>query len=100
MRRSRKGARWLSCRHRSSRRWVWEARWRRPRSVERNRSKEMNSRPPARIATLLALVLTADLTGVAQTPAWQDPSGHQAQFVTVEKDVRLEVLDWGGTGRA
>ena len=22
------------------------------------------------------------------------------QFITVENDVRLEVLDWGGTGRA
>ncbi|HTM12576.1 MAG TPA: alpha/beta hydrolase [Bryobacteraceae bacterium] len=47
----------------------------------------------------LALVLLAHATGVAQTHAWQDPSGHQVQFVTVEKDVRLEVLDWGGTGR-
>jgi non-heme chloroperoxidase len=28
-----------------------------------------------------------------------DTSPHKAQFVTVEKDVRLEVLDWGGTGR-
>jgi len=48
----------------------------------------------------LALVLLAHATGVAQTHAWQDPSGHQVQFVTVEKDVRLEVLDWGGTGRS
>ena len=43
---------------------------------------------------LLTLALLADPTGVAQTPAWQDPSKHQVQFVTVEKDVRLEVLDW------
>ena len=28
-----------------------------------------------------------------------DTSAHSVQFVTVEKDVRLEVLDWGGTGR-
>lgn len=32
--------------------------------------------------------------------AWHDPSPHQVQFVTVEPGVRLEVLDWGGTGRA
>jgi non-heme chloroperoxidase len=32
--------------------------------------------------------------------AWKDPSPHSAQFVTVEKDVKLEVLDWGGSGRA
>jgi pimeloyl-ACP methyl ester carboxylesterase len=28
-----------------------------------------------------------------------DSSPHTAQFVTVDKDVNLEVLDWGGTGR-
>ena len=32
-------------------------------------------------------------------PTWHDPSPHKVQFVTVERDVRLEVLDWGGTGR-
>ncbi|WP_334267712.1 alpha/beta fold hydrolase [Edaphobacter sp. HDX4] len=32
--------------------------------------------------------------------AWKiDASPHTVQFVTVEKDVKLEVLDWGGTGR-
>jgi non-heme chloroperoxidase len=31
---------------------------------------------------------------------WQrDPTAHSIQFVTVDKDVKLEVLDWGGTGR-
>src|SRR5271163_1487573 len=30
---------------------------------------------------------------------WQDPSKHEVQFVTVDDNVRLEVLDWGGTGR-
>jgi pimeloyl-ACP methyl ester carboxylesterase len=28
-----------------------------------------------------------------------DSSPHTVQFVTVDKDVKLEVLDWGGTGR-
>lgn len=32
--------------------------------------------------------------------AWVDPSPHRVQFVSVEKDVRLEVLDWGGSGQA
>ncbi len=33
--------------------------------------------------------------------AWQiDPSTHKVQFITVEKSVKLEVLDWGGSGRA
>ena len=30
---------------------------------------------------------------------WHDPSPHSIRFVSVEKDVKLEVLDWGGTGR-
>jgi non-heme chloroperoxidase len=30
--------------------------------------------------------------------AWRDPSPHRVQFVTVENDVTLEVLDWGGSG--
>jgi non-heme chloroperoxidase len=30
---------------------------------------------------------------------WNDPSPHTTRFVTVEKDVRLEVLDWGGSGK-
>ncbi len=29
-----------------------------------------------------------------------DPSQHQVQFVMVEEGIRLEVLDWGGSGRA
>ena len=39
---------------------------------------------------LAAAVLAADL--------WKDPSPHDVRFVTVEKNVRLEVLDWGGSG--
>lgn len=35
----------------------------------------------------------------SQQTAWQDPSPHQIRFVTVDTDVRLEVLDWGGSGR-
>src|SRR5262245_7754635 len=34
--------------------------------------------------------------------AWKDPSHHSVQFVTIDPDVKLEVLDWGGpaSGRA
>jgi len=31
---------------------------------------------------------------------WHDPSPHRVQFVSVEKNVQLEVLDWGGAGRS
>lgn len=34
-----------------------------------------------------------------QSDAWRDSSPHTVQFVQVDKDVRLEVLDWGGSGR-
>ncbi len=37
----------------------------------------------------------------AQGPgAWRDPSKHLVKFITVDEDVQLEVLDWGGSGRA
>jgi pimeloyl-ACP methyl ester carboxylesterase len=31
--------------------------------------------------------------------AWADPSPHRVQFVPAEKNVKLEVLDWGGSGK-
>jgi pimeloyl-ACP methyl ester carboxylesterase len=31
-------------------------------------------------------------------PAWSDPSPHGTRWVTVDSSVRLEVLDWGGSG--
>ena len=34
-----------------------------------------------------------------QSAAWRDPSPHRVRFVSVDKNVRLEVLDWGGSGR-
>src|SRR5258708_16465035 len=34
-----------------------------------------------------------------QSASWRDPSTHTVQFITVDKNVRLEVLDWGGSGR-
>jgi len=47
--------------------------------------------------------LPLDLKRATPETAWKDPSPHTAQFVTVEtagdKDVKLEVLDWGGIGR-
>jgi hypothetical protein len=31
--------------------------------------------------------------------AWLDPSPHRTQFIAVENSIKLEVLDWGGSGR-
>src|SRR5678816_948925 len=55
------------------------------------------------IFVIVCITLT-ETTGVVpsvqQPTPWRDPSPHKVQFVTVEKDVHLEVLDWGGAGRA
>lgn len=48
---------------------------------------------------LLGANLCAQPSGTAQTGRPVDGSPHTVKFVTVEKDVKLEVLDWGGTGR-
>jgi non-heme chloroperoxidase len=46
----------------------------------------------------LAAFLAAHL--FAQRPGqWKDPSGHKTRFVSVERNLRLEVLDWGGRGQ-
>src|SRR6266851_5217695 len=46
----------------------------------------------------LAIVALAQAPVTAQQ--WRDPSPHRVRFVTVEENVQLEVLDWGGSGRA
>ncbi len=47
-----------------------------------------------------AAPLPLELKRATKETAWPiDPSPHTAQFITVDKDVKLEVLDWGGAGR-
>ena len=44
-------------------------------------------------------VLLATATSVSpQQIEWKDPSPHAVKFVTVDENVQLEVLDWGGSG--
>ncbi|MGP0076464.1 MAG: alpha/beta fold hydrolase [Bryobacteraceae bacterium] len=44
--------------------------------------------------------LPLELRRATRETAWpKDPTPHTIQFVTVDKDVKLEVLDWGGSGR-
>ena len=50
------------------------------------------------LLVMLALTFSASFA-CAQDPAWHDSSKHGVQFVTVDEGVRLEVLDWGGSGR-
>jgi pimeloyl-ACP methyl ester carboxylesterase len=37
--------------------------------------------------------------GLQSATDWRDPSPHQVRWITVDSSVRLEVLDWGGSGR-
>jgi pimeloyl-ACP methyl ester carboxylesterase len=49
---------------------------------------------------LIALTALSTNALLAQNkPDPPDTSSHSVQFITVDKDVKLEVLDWGGTGR-
>jgi non-heme chloroperoxidase len=57
----------------------------------------MELRPVGSVA-ILFLALQASLFS-RQSASWRDPSPHNVRFVQVEKDVRLEVLDWAGSGR-
>ena len=49
-------------------------------------------------SSILMIALLTALYSQQSVP-WRDPSPHAIQFVTVDRDVRLEVLDWGGLGR-
>lgn len=47
---------------------------------------------------LLTVLFPDDVAGTQPTASWRDPSPHQVRWVTVDSSVRLEVLDWGGSG--
>jgi non-heme chloroperoxidase len=59
--------------------------------------------PPRLCRSLIAsLALASIASPIAYSQGcggWHDPSKHLVQFVTVDHDVQLEVLDWGGSGR-
>jgi non-heme chloroperoxidase len=51
------------------------------------------------VALGLVAARFSDNVAVTQTTApWHDPSPHQVRWVTADSSVRLEVLDWGGSG--
>lgn len=58
------------------------------------------------MGTIVRLVgmglLGAMLSGFGSTeharPAWRDPSPHEVRWTTVDSSVRMEVLDWRGSG--
>ena len=64
---------------------------------------ELRRTAPPPSAIFAGLIFVASMTAPAfsqTTAAWKDPSPHRASFVTVDPDLRLEVLDWGGSGKA
>ena len=50
-------------------------------------------------AIFLRVFIVASFLCALNLSAQPDVSPHKVQFVTVEEGVRLEVLDWGGSGR-
>ena len=52
------------------------------------------------VAKILVL-LVASVLGLSASRAedWHDPSPQRIRFVTVQPGVKIETLDWGGTGR-
>jgi pimeloyl-ACP methyl ester carboxylesterase len=52
-------------------------------------------------SALIVVPLQLAAPAFARNPTTQNPASVPAvQFVSVEKDIKLEVLDWGGTGRS
>jgi non-heme chloroperoxidase len=57
-------------------------------------------RPAATLGVCMVFVALAVAAYSQQSDSWRDASPHTVRFVTVEENVRLEVLDWGGAGRS
>jgi len=51
------------------------------------------------VATAVSAVLIGSTRAAQPVAEWRDPSPHRATMVSAERDVSLEVLDWGGAGR-
>jgi pimeloyl-ACP methyl ester carboxylesterase len=47
----------------------------------------------------LGLAVQLGLAQSETSEVWRDPSPHQAKLVTIDENIQLEVLDWGGSGR-
>ncbi len=52
------------------------------------------------LGALLALTRAPSLLYSQQIAHWQDASPHRVELISVDENVRLEVLDWGGSGLA
>ena len=52
------------------------------------------------VRLVLAVNITFGITCHSQSNTWHEASVHTVHFVAVEKNVQLEILDWGGNGRS
>jgi pimeloyl-ACP methyl ester carboxylesterase len=57
-------------------------------------------RPAATLGVFMVFVALTVSAYSQEFVSWRDASPHTVRFVTVEENVRLEVLDWGGAGRS
>ena len=57
-------------------------------------------RPSLIASLLLGLLAFPSAASAQQSAGWHDSSPHRTTLVTVDEGVQLEVLDWGGAGRA
>src|SRR5688572_519979 len=57
-------------------------------------------RAAATLRVFIVFVALAVSAYSQQSVSWRDASPHTVRSVTVEENVRLEVLDWGGAGRS
>src|SRR6266545_1163080 len=58
------------------------------------------ARRRAMTSVIMLCMLSVASSASAQQAEWRDPSAHAVKLVTVDTDVQLEVLDWGGSGPA
>jgi non-heme chloroperoxidase len=74
-----------------------------PMTPEPQRAGSFHVSPSIRVLAIagLCIVTSSARNAIApETATWRDPSPHRVTFVTVDNGVKLEVLDWGGSGRA
>jgi non-heme chloroperoxidase len=69
-------------------------------AAERRHSSPGATSMTHRFLFVLCGLLAVAATLSSQETEWKDPSPHVVKLVEVDANVRLEVLDWGGSGQA
>src|SRR5262245_54299483 len=52
----------------------------------------------ASVVARLAYTMAVLVSHISVADAWTDTSGHRRSFIAVAGEVKIEVLDWGGSG--